>query len=65
VNEMDGSHPGMGDYDFGAIFDVLRRKDYQGWVSLEAFNFEAGSERIANESIQHLNRQIAKVGASA
>jgi D-psicose/D-tagatose/L-ribulose 3-epimerase len=65
VNEMDGSHPGMGDYDFAAIFEVLNRKNYKGWVSLEAFNFEAGSERIANESIQHLNKQIARLGASA
>lgn len=54
VNEMDGKHCGRGDYDFGAIFEVLKRRGYAGWISLEAFDFSPGSEAIANESIQHL-----------
>ena len=61
VNETDGGHCGTGDYDFGAVFDVLRRLNYQGWISLEAFNFAPGAERIASESLRHLNAIIDKL----
>jgi D-psicose/D-tagatose/L-ribulose 3-epimerase len=54
VNETDGSHCGTGDYDFGSILRVLRDRNYQGWVSLEAFNFDPGPDRIASESLRHL-----------
>lgn len=57
VNEMDGSHPGTGNYDFAGIFRALHRLDYQGWISLEAFNFEYGAERIASETIEYLKKQ--------
>jgi sugar phosphate isomerase/epimerase len=59
VNEMDGRHPGTGDYDFVSIFRTLKRLDYSGWVSLEAFDFEIGAERIATETIEYLRVQEA------
>jgi sugar phosphate isomerase/epimerase len=59
VNEMDGAHPGTGDYDFVRIFRALRRLDYQGWISLEAFDFAAGAETIASETIGYLKKQEA------
>jgi D-psicose/D-tagatose/L-ribulose 3-epimerase len=58
VNETDGGHCGTGDYDFRPVLEVLARRDYQGWVSLEAFNFQPGPERIAEESLAYLNRII-------
>jgi D-psicose/D-tagatose/L-ribulose 3-epimerase len=54
VNEMDGRHPGTGDYDFAAIFYVLKRRGYNGWVSLEAFDFTPGAETLARESYEYL-----------
>jgi sugar phosphate isomerase/epimerase len=57
VNEMDGAHPGTGNYDFVTIFRALIRLDYRGWVSLEAFDFAAGAETIAEESIAYLKKQ--------
>lgn len=60
VNEMDGRHPGMGDYDFKPVLSTLERLGYSGWVSLEAFDFSFGAERIARESIDYLNGQISK-----
>lgn len=54
VNETDGRHPGTGDYRFGPLFDVLERRGYRGWVSLEAFDFAPGGERIARETIDYL-----------
>ncbi len=57
VNELDGSHCGAGDYNFRPIFETLRRLDYEGWISLEAFDFSVGAERLAAESLRHLETQ--------
>ena len=59
VNELDGKHCGAGGYDFRPIFDVLRRRNYAGWISLEAFDFTPGPERLITESLRHLESQIA------
>jgi sugar phosphate isomerase/epimerase len=59
VNELDGRHCGAGDYNFRPIFETLRRLDYKGWVSLEAFDFSVGAERLATESLRHLETQSA------
>jgi D-psicose/D-tagatose/L-ribulose 3-epimerase len=61
VNEMDGGHPGTGSYDFRPVLDVLRKRDYPGWVSLEAFDFKPGAEKIANDSLRYLEAQISKL----
>jgi sugar phosphate isomerase/epimerase len=61
VNELDGRHCGAGDYDYAPVLDVLRRRRYPGWISLEAFDFTPGAERLANESLRHLEREIARL----
>jgi sugar phosphate isomerase/epimerase len=58
VNELDGRHCGTGSYDFKPVFEVLRRRGYQGWISLEAFDFAPGAETLASESLRHLENQI-------
>ncbi len=61
VNEMDGGYCGTGDYDFRPVLDVLRRRGYPGWVSLEAFDFTPGAETIANGSLRYLEARIAEL----
>jgi D-psicose/D-tagatose/L-ribulose 3-epimerase len=61
INEMDGRHPGTGSYDFKPILDVLRRRDYEHWVSLEAFDFTPGSEKIANDSLRYIEHEIEQL----
>jgi sugar phosphate isomerase/epimerase len=61
VNEMDGRHPGTGDWDFKPVLRVLAAKGYKGWISMEAFDFSAGAERIAKESVQYLRSEINKL----
>jgi sugar phosphate isomerase/epimerase len=58
VNELDGKHCGAGTYDFKPVFEVLARRGYRGWVSLEAFDFTPGAERLGEESLRHLEREI-------
>lgn len=61
VNEMDGKHCGKGDYDFKPVLAKLRERNYDGWVSLEAFDFSFGAEAIATESLRYLEAEIAKI----
>lgn len=61
VNEMDGRHCGTGNYDFKPVLRVLRRRNYTGWISLEAFDFTPGAETIANESLRYLESEIAQL----
>lgn len=63
VNEMDGRHCGTGDYDFKPVLSVLKRRGYQGWISLEAFDFQPGAETLAAESLRYLEQEIAKLPA--
>ena len=54
VNEVVGRHPSTGEIDFARVLQLMRDRDYKGWFSLEVFDFEAGPERIARESIDYL-----------
>ena len=64
VNEMDGKHPGTGNYDFKPVLNVLRKRNYQGWISLEAFDFTPGPEKVVGDSLRYLEQQIALLGGS-
>ena len=61
VNEFDGRHCGAGDYDFKPLLEVLARRAYAGWISLEVFDFTPGPERIAVESLRYLESEYAKL----
>ena len=54
VNERDGRRPGTGGYDFAAVLNALKRRNYGGWVSLEVFDFSEGAGNIARESLRYL-----------
>ncbi|MCW5965277.1 MAG: sugar phosphate isomerase/epimerase, partial [Bryobacterales bacterium] len=58
VNEMDGGHCGTAGYDFKPLLATLARRDFKGFVSLEAFDFKPGAETIARESIVYLRNEI-------
>jgi len=61
VNEMDGHHPGKGDYDFKPVLATLKNRGYTGWISLEVFDFTPGAETIANESLRYLESEIERL----
>jgi sugar phosphate isomerase/epimerase len=62
VNERDGRHCGAGGHDYRPLLEVLRRRGYTGWVSLEVFDFSPGAERIAVASLRYLESQSAALG---
>jgi D-psicose/D-tagatose/L-ribulose 3-epimerase len=56
VQEQGGKHLGTGNAvnDYVKAFQVLKDLKYNGWVSLEVFDFTPGGKRIAEESMSVL-----------
>ena len=58
---MDWRHPGQGEYDFKPVLGVLKQRGYNGWISLEVFDFSPGAETIARESIDYLRKEMERL----
>jgi sugar phosphate isomerase/epimerase len=54
ANDPNKQGPGFGDLDFRPILDALGQIDYQGWVSVEVFDYTPGVERLAQQSIEYM-----------
>jgi sugar phosphate isomerase/epimerase len=50
--------PGMGDVDFSPIMKALVECGYDGWVSVEVFDFSPGALETAQQSITCLRRAL-------
>ena len=63
VQEMDGKHLGTGTAvdDYVKSFQTLKDLGYDGWISLEVFDFSPGGRRIAEESMSVLKQLEAKL----
>lgn len=58
ANDENLNGPGWGNVDFGPIFEALRDIHYQGYLSVEVFNFEPGPEAIASKSLEYMRRFV-------
>ncbi len=56
ANDANLGYPGSGEIDFVPIFRALGDVGYDGYVSVEVFDFTPGPETIARESIAYLHR---------
>ena len=56
ANGPNGQGPRFGELDFVPILQALERIGYDGWVSVEVFDYEPGAERLARESIRYMQK---------
>jgi sugar phosphate isomerase/epimerase len=56
ANDRNLKGPGFGEVDFVPNAEALHSVGYQGYVSVEVFNFDEGAEVIATKSLEYLHR---------
>lgn len=59
ANDKNLKGPGFGEVDFMPIAEALQELGYDGFVSVEVFNFDEGPEVIATKSLEYLKRVFA------
>ncbi len=60
ANDANRRGPGFGDTDFAPILQTLRSIGYDGYVSVEVFDYSPDPETIARESLRYLKECAAR-----
>ncbi len=60
ANDANLRGPGFGDTDFAPIFHALRGSGYDGWVSVEVFDYQPDPETIATRSIDYMRSCVGQ-----
>jgi sugar phosphate isomerase/epimerase len=62
VNDANMLGPGMGETDYKPIVKALSEIGYDGFLSVEVFDFSPGAENIARRSIAYLCEVLSEYG---
>lgn len=60
ANDPNRQGPGMGDTDFEPIYEALKAISYDGWISVEVFDYQPGIEALSGQSLRYLKMVEAK-----
>lgn len=61
ANDPNRLGPGMGEVEFSPILKALQEVGYDGWLSVEVFDFSLGPRKIARQSIEYLQRVLGEL----
>ena len=62
ANDPNRRGPGMGEIDFKPIFHALRDVAYEGWTSVEVFDYTPGIETLVTESMKNMLDTLEAIG---
>jgi sugar phosphate isomerase/epimerase len=58
ANDANRRAPGFGETDFRPILAALKSAEYQGYVSIEVFDYTPDADTIAREGLRHLKEAL-------
>lgn len=64
VNDSNLLGPGMGETDYHPILKALLDVGYDGWISVEVFDYSPGAEKITKKSLEYMNQVLRDLKAS-
>lgn len=56
VNDTNLLGPGMGETDYHPIMKALLEVGYDGWISVEVFDYSPGAEKITKKSLEYMKQ---------
>lgn len=61
ANDPNLQGPGFGELDFHPLFKALKETQFDGWVSVEVFDYTPGAEALTKKSIDYMKKVESEI----